>query len=502
MNLENMRTHCRVASSIVALLAAAWIFPAAAGAQPWPDVFDPGTLLNLNLEMDPGDWLIVQNDETFSIELPAWFWADGEETLLVAVRRKSCVPLTGDSTFMKVSLKIDINQYVVGQSWHDLKKLSLENGDDHDVVSEGLAWYHHRGASGPEGYGYAHSAGYFSWVTLYINGTYTGVYVSPEQRDKRFLENRGLWVEGDTWLYKISDEVSGGELVEGILYSPTYASLCYAPFQPSPSCSTPVADSLAVILPQLINMQGMLTMAAVNTFNENPDALFNSGKNTFFADFLAGGPRTYFPWDQDSAIQNGYGLFYPWGSPYADIILDVTEFYDQYTQTLIDLISGPLSEANLHAFLDTTETLLTAALEADLNNQFEGSVAEHFDGLRDWVSLRISRAYSQLPFGAVETTDPLAASAFSLCSPTPNPSSSASLIRWAMPDAGHVRLQVYDVMGRLVATLVNETRAAGEHGVVWHGLDQNRQRVSAGVYFARIESGPWSSVRKIVRVQP
>ncbi len=39
---------------------------------------------------------------------------------------------------------MDINEYVDGQTWHDLKKLSLENGDDQDVVTEGLSWYVHR----------------------------------------------------------------------------------------------------------------------------------------------------------------------------------------------------------------------------------------------------------------------------------------------------------------------------------------------------------------------
>ena len=122
-------------------------------AQGWPEVFDPLQLLALHLEMDNADWQTVQNDDSYSIEVPAMFWADGEDPILVAVRRKSADPLNSGGGFIKVSLKIDINEFVPGQMWHELRKLSLENGEDEDVVSEGLSWNLHRFAGGPEGYG-------------------------------------------------------------------------------------------------------------------------------------------------------------------------------------------------------------------------------------------------------------------------------------------------------------------------------------------------------------
>jgi hypothetical protein len=491
-------------SGSVAFLAIIGMLATAGEAQDWPDIFDPSQLLTLNLSMSTADWITIQNDLTFDIEVPAMFWADGEDQILVSVRRKSCDALAGSPDFLKVSLKIDINEFVTGQTWHDLVKLSLENGDDQDVVSEGLAWHLHRLASGPEGYGYTHPAAYASWVKLYINGYYTGVYVSAEQRDKRFLTNRGLYTIGQSWLYKISD-ADQTELEIGIGNSPTYDSLCYQPFQPEGSaCPTPSPETLAVDLPQLVNMQGFLTMAAVNTFNENPDALFTNGKNCYFADFLSGRTRMYFPWDLDAAILDGNGLIYPVSSPYATILLAVPEFRDQYSEIMWSLICGPWAEANLIAFLDSTEVLLTDALEADPNNQIpEGeTVADHFDGLRSWVSYRIARAISNLenPPTGIPTT-PGGANLFSLYHPTPNPSRTGTRITWAMPRETHVRLRVFDVTGRLVATLVDETRQAGEQRIVWEGTDLNGGRVPAGVYFARIEAGPWSSAHKIVRLQ-
>ena len=160
----------------------------AASAYDWPGVYDPLQLITLNLDMEPGDWSKVKNDTTFDIEVPAMFWADGDldepEPILISVRRKSADAL-GD----KVSLKLDINEYVGGQKWNGLKKLSLENGDDVDVVAEGFAWYLNRVAAAASDSGY--DPGLAAWIKLYVNGEYQGVYVNVEQPDKTFLKNRG-----------------------------------------------------------------------------------------------------------------------------------------------------------------------------------------------------------------------------------------------------------------------------------------------------------------------
>ena len=367
-----------------------------AAAQGWPDVFDPLQLLTLNLEMDNADWQTIQNDETFTIEVPAMFWADGEVPILVAVRRKSATPIQNGTPFKKVSLKIDINELVPGQMWNDLRKLSLENGDDEDVVKEGFAWYLHRVASAPEGYGY--NAGLASWVKLNINDVYTGVYVNAEQRDKRFLQNRAIWVSGATWLYKVSSPNQPELRFGGPEDSPTFEALCYEPFAPQPTCATPDNATLAAELPALVNMQGILTLGAVTAFTASPDAIFSAGKNFYFADFTFGLTRRHYPWDLDSVMGGGAvnNDVYPAGASYATILLAVPEFRAQYSQILNDLLCGPFGEAELHGFLDALEPVLTDALLADANNQLEDTVGEHFDSIRSWVSRRLTVVAGQI----------------------------------------------------------------------------------------------------------
>jgi hypothetical protein len=104
----------------------------------YADLYDPFQVLNLNLEMDPDDWSTILNDTDYTEVRPAYFWADGESKILVSAKRKPNVA-NGD----KIALKIDINEYFDNLRWHGIKKLSLENGYDADVVTEGFAWYLH-----------------------------------------------------------------------------------------------------------------------------------------------------------------------------------------------------------------------------------------------------------------------------------------------------------------------------------------------------------------------
>lgn len=388
----NVRTiFARIVAAMAVVLG---LLPGRALAQfgDWPDVFNPLQLRTLHLEMEPSDWQTVQNDESLSIEVPAWFHADGETPILVSVRRKSAAPLEAAPGFRKVSLKVDINDFVLGQSWHGLKKLSLENGDDEDVVAEGMAWRIERLASGTQGYGYR--VGHAAWVRLFINGVDTGVYLNVEQVDKRFLENRALFVQGGTWLYKVSD-TGNLELREGGPQdSPAVDALCYSPFESSQPCPTP---DLATNVPQYVNMKGLLTEMASDAFQANPDALLSNGKNFFFADFLSGRLRMYFPWDRDSSLSGGgvNAAIYAGHSAY-DALLNVPEFRAQYSRILNDLVCGPWSEQSLLAFVDAVEPVLTSALAADVNNRFTTSVAERFASLRSWLSQRVASVTAQI----------------------------------------------------------------------------------------------------------
>jgi hypothetical protein len=80
---------------------------------------------------------------------------------------------------------------------------------------------------------------------------------------------------------------------------------------------------------------------------------------------------------------------------------------------------------------------------------------------------------------------------------SPNPGAGSTRFRMELPSSMRVRLRIYDVLGRAVATLLDGQLPPGYHGSVWDGMTQGR-RASAGVYFARMEAGGETQTRKFV----
>jgi hypothetical protein len=86
---------------------------------------------------------------------------------------------------------------------------------------------------------------------------------------------------------------------------------------------------------------------------------------------------------------------------------------------------------------------------------------------------------------------------FALKANYPNPFNPMTKISFSLPEAQYVIMNVYSVDGTRVASLINETRTAGLHEVLWTGRDDAGQSVASGIYFYRIEAGPYSQVRKM-----
>ena len=83
----------------------------------------------------------------------------------------------------------------------------------------------------------------------------------------------------------------------------------------------------------------------------------------------------------------------------------------------------------------------------------------------------------------------------------PNPFNPSTRLSFEMGETDHAQLKVYDAAGRLVATLVDEIRDAGQHAVVWDGRDALGRMSSAGVYLYRLEVGGYSESKRIVLIK-
>jgi hypothetical protein len=83
-------------------------------------------------------------------------------------------------------------------------------------------------------------------------------------------------------------------------------------------------------------------------------------------------------------------------------------------------------------------------------------------------------------------------SAYNLSPPSPNPFNPSTTIRYQLPTAGQVSLQVYDTAGRLITTLVQSQQVAGEYQVTFDG-----SQLVSGIYLARLTSGSYTATQKL-----
>lgn len=80
----------------------------------------------------------------------------------------------------------------------------------------------------------------------------------------------------------------------------------------------------------------------------------------------------------------------------------------------------------------------------------------------------------------------------------PNPFNPSTTISFTLPNAGHATLDVYDLLGRHVVTLFDESVSAGEHLVVWDGKDRYGASVASGIYFYRLTTEVSSISKKML----
>ncbi len=120
----------------------------------------------------------------------------------------------------------------------------------------------------------------------------------------------------------------------------------------------------------------------------------------------------------------------------------------------------------------------------------------------DWngnVSEVIGMAYAPSwdnfnPQAVEENTIP---ETFALNQNYPNPFNPTTSISYQLPNTTHVKLEVFGTNGQKIRTLVNGTMSAGNHNVQWDAMDARGMKVASGIYFYRLETSAFTSVKKM-----
>jgi hypothetical protein len=148
-----------------------------------------------------------------------------------------------------------------------------------------------------------------------------------------------------------------------------------------------------------------------------------------------------------------------------------------------------MDEAELESFRLVRDGAVTATLGRDERSFVDESVkpgAEY-----EYVLVAVDRIGDETQSMAVRVTIPK--SAIELHPNQPNPFNPMTTIRFALPERMLVTLTVHDVAGRVVATLVNDVREAGNHAITW-----NANGMASGVYFAKLRAGKDEVSHKMV----
>jgi|GEM_PF-1553258 len=233
----------------------------------------------------------------------------------------------------------------------------------------------------------------------------------------------------------------------------------------------------------------------VSSLNGDKVLRFDGATGAPLGDFVAAG---------SGGLNGARGLtFGPDGDLYVgDQYGDSVRRYDGATGAFIEVFiaagSGGLDRANDVVFGLDGECYVASydsgkVLRFDgVNGTFLGELSTEFLNGPNWVTVGCQNNVSGVQ-------DEVASSIGLQVEPcVPNPFNPRVMVAFSLPKAGHTKVVVIDLAGRVVATVLDRELSAGRHTVEWNGRDRVGMTVSSGTYLMLVESGQAQESTKIL----
>jgi len=156
----------------------------------------------------------------------------------------------------------------------------------------------------------------------------------------------------------------------------------------------------------------------------------------------------------------------------------------------------------LNAHATFSGTILTTNIDLMIGQVLPNNSSVNFKGIIDNVRIynyALSVEEIEALYGETSAIHPELKNIpekFALMQNYPNPFNPVTTIHYQLPKDSDVKLQVFDLTGRLVETLVNDKKPAGDYIINW-----NAQNISSGIYFYRIQTEGFTSVKKCVKLK-
>ena len=147
---------------------------------------------------------------------------------------------------------------------------------------------------------------------------------------------------------------------------------------------------------------------------------------------------------------------------------------------------------------DTFSILSTLSIETvrHVLDQIKVMTADHsFFADYNKRVLTFFNMYSDVLFIEMDTSIP---HQFTLYPAYPNPFNPITTLRYDLPEQATVNIIIYDLLGRQVKSLINQTQDAGNKSVIWNATNDFGKPVSAGVYLYKIHAGEFVQTKKMV----
>lgn len=505
---------------IILLLGGLWQGLSAQSTALWED----GRVASIYISLPPDSLVAIYDNPLGTRDYAAEFVYD-DGTFRDTVPQTG-FRLRGNTTRFaeKKSFKISFNEFVPGRRYQGVKQLNL-NGQHNDptLIREKLFYEVWARCGMPERR--------TSFVKVYINGAYYGLYTCLEELDKDWLQQ--VFQENDGNLFKCtypadlvylgpnqatykaiqSSTVTGGRAYE---LQTNEAADDYSGFVALVAALDQPADAaFAATIDNHIHVEGMLKALAIDVATGNWDN-YSYNKNNYFLYQPDGSSRFEFiTYDTDNTfgidwVQRDWAtrdcrdwLSHSEARPLASQLLAVPVFRNRY-YTLLDSITRHVTRPDvIFPRIDSLKALITPAVThdyyrtldygytmADFELGFVGTVDGHTPyGVKPFLGTRYAYTLSQL--STVERPEP--SDALAGLSLYPNPAGAAQVVALYAADPARVTrmVRVLDAYGRVCLDVQWPAGA--------HTCELPLQGLARGMYGVRVEEAGRHTVLKLAR---
>ncbi|MCB0746635.1 MAG: CotH kinase family protein [Ignavibacteriae bacterium] len=276
-----------------------------------------------------------------------------------------------------------------------------------------------------------------------------------------------------------------------------------------------------------INLDSFIDEMIIQELTSNSDAYGYSGY--FHKDRgkkISAGPE----WDFDQALcnsdYNDGGRYDEWivtkpsgaNPPFWIKLFNDEEVHNLIKERWSGLRKNVLTNDNIFAYIDSVVIYLNQAQQHNFNRwpilgvpiwrslpgaEQRDTYQKEVDFMKEWLGNHLSWMDAQLKITtAVLNNNAELVNEFKLYQNYPNPFNPSTSISFNIATTGLVKLNIYDSIGKLVKTLVNDKNAAGNYSVMWNGKDNSGNNVSNGVYYYRLSfsnsQSSWQQSKKMI----